>query len=78
MSSQPMPSHSLSHCEQGSFQHRWGEPLLPAERGTIVMTQWHTLLLQSDSFQRRDDGLETHTLDGPGSFRGVLKVNTRI
>lgn len=45
--------------QQGSFQHRWGEPLLPAGRGTIVMTRWHTLLLQSDSFQRPDDWIHT-------------------
>lgn len=40
------------------------------------MTRCHTLLQQSDSFQRLDDCLHTHTPDGPGSFRGVLKMNT--
>lgn len=35
----------------------------------------HALLLQSDIFERLGGFSDTHTLDGLGSFRGVLKRN---
>ena len=45
---------------------------------TIVMTEWHTLLLESDILQILGGFSGMHTLNGLDGFTNVLKVNMKI
>jgi hypothetical protein len=52
----------------------WGTPVI----STIVMPEWHTVLLYSAIFHILGGFSDTHIIDGLGSFSGVLKVNAKI
>ena len=79
-------SACLSMCSKNSVlfmghrpcvqAHCWAWEHLPTS--TIVVTEWHMWLLQSDIFQILGGFSHMHTLDGLGSFTCVLKVNVKI
>lgn len=44
----------------------------------VVTAECHTLLLLSDTLQILGGFSDMYTLNGLGSFMGVLKVNTKV